>query len=172
MPASDQGIFHDRYQIIPRVLIFITRGREVLLIKGAPEKQLWANLYNGVGGHVEQGENVLSAAYRELQEETGITEVSLLLTAIIAIDTGERTGIGLYVFRGSLDEESVVELKPSTEGTLEWIHQFDMVSIPLVEDLPILIPRVLAHKAGDQPLYASYSYSSEGKLQIQYVKSR
>ncbi|MCH7664271.1 MAG: NUDIX domain-containing protein, partial [Chloroflexi bacterium] len=65
MNASHQGESNDRYQLIPRVLIFITRGDEVLLLKGAPDKNLWANLYNGVGGHIERGEDVLSAARRE-----------------------------------------------------------------------------------------------------------
>ena len=169
MPASDQGVFHDRYKVIPRVLIFLTRGRDVLLIKGAPTKRLWANLYNGIGGHVEQGEDVLTAAYRELNEEAGISDVTLELGAIISIDAGERTGISMYVFRGTVPEGKEYDLKPSNEGALEWVHQFDMVSIPLVEDLPVLIPKILAHKAGDQPLFGLYSYSDTGKLQVRFV---
>jgi 8-oxo-dGTP diphosphatase len=43
MPKSDQGVQTKRYQIIPRVLIFIFDGDRVLLIKGAPNKRLWAN---------------------------------------------------------------------------------------------------------------------------------
>ena len=73
MPASDQGIRRDRYMLIPRTLIFLRRGESVLLIRGAPNKPLWANKYNGVGGHIERGEDALSAARRELREETGLT---------------------------------------------------------------------------------------------------
>jgi 8-oxo-dGTP diphosphatase len=152
------------------VLIFLVRGREVLLIKGAPTKKLWANLYNGIGGHVEKGEDVLSAAYRELEEESGIQGVSLRLSAIITIDTGEKTGIGIYVFRGDIAQEDDPPLAASVEGTLEWVHQFDMVSLPLVEDLPVLLPKVLAHKESEPPIFGLYSYSNSGNLEIKFVK--
>ncbi len=72
MPASDQGVHNDRYQVIPRSLIFVRRGEQVLLLKGAAHKRLWANLYNGIGGHIERGEDALSAARRELAEESGL----------------------------------------------------------------------------------------------------
>jgi 8-oxo-dGTP diphosphatase len=172
MPASDQGIFQDRYRVIPRVLVFITQGSEVLLIKGAPDKRLWANLYNGIGGHIEQGENVLTAAYRELREETGLRGIELDLSAIISIDTGEMTGITIFVFHGEIKEGVPVELKNSEEGSLEWVNQSNMVSIPLVEDLPTLIPRILAHKTGEAPVYGLYSYTESGDLKIRFVKNQ
>ena len=43
----------------------VTGEPEVLLLRGAADKRLWANRYNGLGGHVEAGEDVLSAAKRE-----------------------------------------------------------------------------------------------------------
>ena len=72
MPKSDQGITKDRYMLIPRTAIFIRRADEYLLIKGAPTKRLWAGKYNGIGGHVERGENILFSAQRKWLEETGL----------------------------------------------------------------------------------------------------
>ena len=58
MPKQDQGIDvslkRQRFTVIPRTLVFITRGDHVLLLRGSAQKRIWANKYNGIGGHIER----------------------------------------------------------------------------------------------------------------------
>ena len=164
MPASDQGTLSARYTQVPRVLVFLTQGESVLLIRGAAHKRLWANLYNGIGGHIERSEGILGAARRELYEETGL-RADLWLCGVITIDTGQETGVGVYVFRG---EHPVGELRASSEGTPEWVSRSNLAELPLVEDLYQLLPRVLELQPGEPPFSAHTSYDAQGRLQMSF----
>lgn len=166
MPASDQGLWNDRYQWIPRVLCFITFARrEVLLLKGAPNKQLWANKYNGVGGHVERGEDILTAARREIREETGLAVAALRLRGVISIDTQQATGIGMFVFTAEAERRAATA---SEEGSVEWVPYERIHKLDLVEDLPVLLPKVLATPDDAPPFFGRYWYDAAGQLRIEF----
>jgi 8-oxo-dGTP diphosphatase len=161
MPASEQGVNLERYMLVPRTLIFITRGDRVLLLQGAEDKRLWAGLYNGVGGHVEQGEDVLSAAKREVLEETGLVDARLWLCGTITIDTQLNPGVGVFVFKGECDSE---EVRKSDEGFLKWVHKADILQLALVSDLRVLLPKILEMNRGDEPFSARSYYDTSGQL--------
>jgi len=164
MPASEQGIAHDHYVCIPRTLIFLTRGDAVLLLKGAPTKRIWANKYNGVGGHVECGEDVLSSAKRELDEETGLS-AALRLMGTLQVDVEPKMGICVYVLTG---ECLSGEPRPSEEGTLFWLPFDKLDQYPLVEDVAILLEKIRKMQAGEPPFSARSFYDQNEKLTVHF----
>jgi 8-oxo-dGTP diphosphatase len=165
MPRSDQGIHNDRYKVIPRTLIFLMWGEQVLLLKGAAHKRLWANQYNGIGGHIERGEDALSAARRELSEESGLQVSSLVLCGTVLVDAGELSGIGIYVYKGNYEGGEIIS---SDEGQLEWINIYELNQVPMVEDLKVLLPRLLRMGPCDPPFSALYDYDVKDELRIHF----
>ena len=169
MPQSDQGVTKNRYTLIPRTAIFLLRGDSYLLLKGAPTKRLWANKYNGLGGHVERGEDVLTSAKRELFEETGLI-ADLWLCGMLIVDAGDaQAGICLYFFTGECSE-GVGKPQPSEEGLAEWIPFERINELPVVEDLPVLLTKIHTMQRGDPPFSARSYYDENEKLAVVFAK--
>lgn len=80
-------------------------------------KEPFKGLYNFVGGKVERGEDSMSAAYRELYEETGILENEIQLYHFMDFTYYFQDFIlELYVGKLSEQKKLVEELNP-----LEWL---------------------------------------------------
>lgn len=168
MGVQEQGVSQERYSLIPRVLLFpVDEKGRVLLLKGASNKKIWANLWNGPGGHLEAGESVLEAARRELFEETGLTAGKLICCAQIVVDTGSSPGIIFFVFKA---KQLSGELRASVEGDLAWFTQSQALSLKLVEDLYTLLPLVMRHRTNEKPFWGHYSYDANDQLIMRFSR--
>ena len=105
------------------IWIFNPASDKVLMCKR--HKPPYEGLYNLVGGKIEYGEDGLAAAYRELEEETGITDAELvhLMDCIYYLKDACR----LEVYVGTLEHNIAVH---GDEKELAWISTnenfFDM----------------------------------------------
>jgi 8-oxo-dGTP diphosphatase len=163
MSIDGQRIDPARYALIPRTLSFLIRGNQVLLLELGTRRAEWAGLYNGIGGHIEQGEDALSAAIREVKEETGLHVPTQRLCGIAMIDPGDNPGISLHVFVGELRSDAT---PAAQDDRPTWIPLDRLDEYPLVEDLPTILPAALRAYQERSLFHASYSYGVSGKPQI------
>jgi len=99
------------------IIVFDEKEENVLMCKRAKEPYL--GKYNLVGGKVEEGEDLLSAAYRELQEETGITKDDIQLKNLMNFEYTMQN-FELEVYAGKLKRP--VELVEEA-NKLDWINR-------------------------------------------------
>ncbi len=99
------------------ILVYNQEEDKVLMCKR--EKEPFKGKLNLVGGHVEQNEEEIHAAYRELQEETGITDKDISLAHIMNFQY-DVDDMELEVYYGKLNKE--VELVEEVNH-LYWVDK-------------------------------------------------
>ena len=87
--------------------MFTNDWKDVLLIrKNRPAWQ--AGKLNGVGGHIEPGEEPIQAMVREFKEETGLTTTNKDWTQMLIVTNQDYQ---IYVFRTYIDNVGIIEGK-------------------------------------------------------------
>lgn len=98
--------------------------------------------YNGLGGHMEPDEDIVTCIRREIREEAGIECEKILLRGTV-----NWTGFGPsgedwlgFIFR--IDEFSGTPLEHNEEGTLHWIELERLPELPMWEGDKHFLPLV------------------------------
>ena len=164
MSNYDINIIRKKYALVPRTLVFIEKENQILLLKKKVKDSFGYGKINGVGGHIEKGEEPFEAALREVHEETAMTVDNLKMIAMIFIDINDVPGILLYLFKA--DHVSGNSIK-SSEGELIWMTRSEIRSNNLViGDIPFLIEICDNHEDGNIPEIFKYIYNEKDQLRI------
>ena len=96
------GIGGRMHKVYNCIVVFNPAKDAVLFCKR--QKNPYKGLFNFVGGKVDPGEESEQAAYRELQEETGITRKQIRLYRLMDIRYYHQ-GFDLELYVGKLEED-------------------------------------------------------------------
>lgn len=170
MGANEQGAdaTNGRWLTIPRTLCFVLNGEDVLLMKRGAHKRVFPNQFNGLGGHIERDEDPYTGAKREILEESGLQVRDVRLRSIHNIDAGQATGIILFVFTAWSESRDFND--DTDEGTLHWLPANGLDEYDLVEDLPLILPKILAMPDEAPPFFVHVSYDDADQIQMRFVE--
>jgi 8-oxo-dGTP diphosphatase len=118
-------------------------GQRVLLIhRNARPDDNHFGKYNGLGGKLEQNEDVVSGMKREIREEAGIECTSLHLRGTISWPGFGKQGEDWFGFVFLIDGWSGMPLHENPEGSLTWIEIEKILELPLWEGDRHFLPLV------------------------------
>ena len=103
-------------------IIILNKSRSKLLFCKRTSDP-YKGLYNFVGGKVEQNEASLEASYRELYEETGISDKDVFLEPFMDF-IWHMHDIYMEVYVGVLEEEKVLIPEKHPLHWLDFSHNF------------------------------------------------
>ncbi|ABL78441.1 8-oxo-dGTP diphosphatase [Thermofilum pendens] len=144
-------------------LCYLLRGDEVLLIRKL--RGFGAGKYNGVGGKVEEGEDIWRAAMREVLEETGVEVKGLSYRGLLEFYAGgEEPEIIVHVF---VSRDFAGEARPSDEAVPTWFKVGEIPYDEMWEDDRVWLPRVLEGRC----VYGRFWFSGGFEKMLRYELS-
>lgn len=139
-------------------------GRQVLLIhRNTRPDDMHYGKYNGLGGKLEQDEDIISGMRRELREEANIEAGALTLRGTINWPGFGKNGEGWFGFIFLVTQWHGTPLSGNAEGTLEWVPVEKLLSLELNlwESDRYFLPMVFDRTA---PVFHAVMPYSNGKM--------
>lgn len=116
----------------------------VLLIR--KNRPNWMNgKLNGIGGHIELGENPIDAMKREFTEETGLTSPNWTPFAILTGSVADKAKLNwsVYWFTTTIPNKETFKPKLTTDEPVHWYNLGRVDYHPIVPNLRWLIHMAL-----------------------------
>jgi len=123
-------------------------GHVALIRKNRPAWQ--AGKFNGIGGHIEPGEEPVEAMEREFREETGV-DTAGLWTACGSIK--REYDFEVFIFKGICSDLRDLGLRTMTDELVvyEWISKINIGNTFIIPNLAWIIPLLLDDNSDGAP---------------------
>jgi 8-oxo-dGTP diphosphatase len=133
-------------------------GRQVLLVhRNRRRDDPHFGKYNGLGGKLEAGEDVVTGLRREVREEGGIECDDLVLRGTVSWPGFGKQGEDWFGFLFRVERWSGTPRTENPEGTLEWVEVDRLLTLPLWEGdrhfLPLVFERTARQFHGVMPYH-------------------
>lgn len=132
------------------VTIFIHKNDDYLFLKRDVNLKINPGQLNGVGGKLESGEDYLTAAIRETEEETGykIAAEEFKLCGIIKFESKDREDWVTCFYKAEVKDKNIPIGNMTKDGELIWLNKSNVLSssYELVEDLYYIFKDIVSAK--------------------------
>jgi 8-oxo-dGTP diphosphatase len=98
--------------------------------------------YNGLGGKLESGEDVVSGLRREIREEAGIECEAIQMAGTISWPGFGKNGEDWFGFLFRITRFRGTPQEANAEGTLEWVEINRVLSLPLWDGDRFFLPLI------------------------------
>src|SRR5437588_13011692 len=131
-------------------------GSQVLMIhRNKRPEDLHFGKYNGLGGRLEAGEDIVSGMHREILEESGLVADRTILRGTISWPGFGKNGEDWFGFIFRIDAWTGTPQADNDEGTLTWIAIDKILDLPIWEGdryfVPLVFDRGIAQFHGVMP---------------------
>ena len=130
------------------VVALLLQDNKILLGHRSPNRQVYPNVWDVFGGHMEPGEDQPQTLVRELQEELGIVPIQWryieTLTAITPEESDEPSEVSIHFYLVNSWSGIPTNLQPHEHTEIQWLSLSQAIQLDLADPIyPQLFARYL-----------------------------
>jgi 8-oxo-dGTP diphosphatase len=122
------------------------KSKVLLIHRNKREDDIHFGKYNGLGGKIEDNENIIEAVKREVREEAGIECEDIVLRGTISWPGFGKEGQDWFAFIFRIDKYTGEPHEGNHEGSLEWIPLASLESKDMWESDRLWLDKVFSNE--------------------------
>lgn len=124
-------------------IVLLNNENKILMLQRKDSDELFPSKWCLPGGHVDDGEDLFSAACRELDEETGIYAEKLVKVGTYNFENGYTTTLFIGLESEGCFEMSKIQLSILEHQKSDWVLLSDALQLDLAGDLKDMLNELL-----------------------------